>query len=166
MASSKPKEPGFWFRQRPSHGMTFTWSCGRITRMGFMTCSAKQEWMEPSLTAMRIGRKCSITISIFTSNRWLGRFSRFITRINIWRGLLTQVEFDRNDLSLWVRKPCINDPKTDEYVREHVTRYVRMHRAFRPLFYNIADELGQGDQIRPNDFCHAPHCTIKFAEYL
>jgi hypothetical protein len=93
-------------------------------------------------------------------------FSIYHKNQPLWRGLLTQVEFDRNDLSLWVRKPCINDPKTDEYVREHVTRYARMHRAFRPLFYNIADELGQGDQIRPNDFCHAPHCTIKFAEYL
>ncbi len=69
-------------------------------------------------------------------------------------------------MDLWVRKPCINDPKTDEYVRDHLTRYVRIHRAFRPLFYNIADELGQGEQIHPNDFCHSTFCTIKFAEYL
>ena len=84
----------------------------------------------------------------------------------LWRGLLNQVMLDRNNMDLWVRKPCINDPKTDEYVNEHLTRYVRIHRAFRPLFYNIADELGQGDQIRPNDFCHSTFCTIKFAEYL
>jgi hypothetical protein len=84
----------------------------------------------------------------------------------LWRGLLHQVELDRNNMDLWVRKPCINDPKTDEYVNDHLTRYVRMHRAFRPLFYNIADELGQGDQIRPNDFCHSTFCTIKFAQYL
>lgn len=84
----------------------------------------------------------------------------------LWRGLLAQIEFDRNNLELWVRKPCINDPKTDEYVREHLTRYVRLHRAFRPLFYNIADELGQGDQIRPNDFCHSDHCVSGFAKYL
>ncbi len=84
----------------------------------------------------------------------------------LWRGLLNQIELDRNNMDLWVRKPCINDPKTDEYVQEHLTRYVRLHRAFRPLFYNIADELGQGDQIRPNDFCHSSFCTIKFAQYL
>ena len=84
----------------------------------------------------------------------------------LWRGLLAQIEFDRNNLDLWIRKPCINDPKTDEYLREHLTRYVRLHRAFRPLFYNIADELGQGDQIRPNDFCHSEHCVTGFAEYL
>ena len=84
----------------------------------------------------------------------------------LWRGLLHQVMLDRNNMDLWVRKPCINDPKTDEYVNDHLVRYVRLHRAFRPLFYNIADELGQGDQIRPNDFCHSTFCTIKFAEYL
>ena len=84
----------------------------------------------------------------------------------LWRGLLDQIEHDRNNLDLWVRQPCINDPKTDEYVASHLRKYVRMHRAFRPLFYNIADELGQGDQIRPNDFCHSSYCTLKFAQYL
>jgi Beta-galactosidase trimerisation domain len=84
----------------------------------------------------------------------------------LWKGLIAKVQQDRNNLKLWVRQPCVNDPKTDEYVREHLRQYVRQHRAFRPLFYNIADELGQGDQIKPNDFCHSEHCTIKFAEYL
>ena len=93
-------------------------------------------------------------------------FSIYHKNQPLWRGLLNQIELDRNNLELWVRQPCINDPKTDEYVAEHLRRYVRLHRAFRPVFYNIADELGQGDQIRPNDFCHSKHCTIKFAEYL
>lgn len=93
-------------------------------------------------------------------------FSIYHKNQPLWRGLLAQIEFDRNNLDLWVRKPCINDPKTDDYVREHLTRYVRLHRAFRPLFYNIADELGQGDQIRPNDFCHSDYCVSGFAKYL
>lgn len=84
----------------------------------------------------------------------------------LWKGLIAKVQQDRENLKLWVRQPCLNDPKTDEYIHEHLRRYVRQHRAFRPLYYNIADELGQGDQIRPNDFCHSEHCTIKFAEYL
>ena len=83
-----------------------------------------------------------------------------------WRGLLTKVSMDRENLDLWVRHPCVNDPETDRYVREHLTRYVRERRAFRPLFYNIADELGQGDQISPNDFCHSKFCAEKFTEYL
>jgi len=84
----------------------------------------------------------------------------------LWRGLLNRIVSDRNNLDLWIRQPCVNDPKTDEYVQDHLRGYVRRHRAFRPLFYNIADELGQGDQIRPNDFCHSTFCTLKFAQYL
>ena len=84
----------------------------------------------------------------------------------LWKGLIANVQQDRDNLKLWVRQPCLNDPKTDEYIHAHLRRYVRQHRAFHPLFYNIADELGQGDQIKPNDFCHSEHCTIKFAEHL
>lgn len=84
----------------------------------------------------------------------------------LWKGLIAKVMQDRKNLGLWVRQPCLNDPRTDEYVTAHLKQYVRQHRAFRPLYYNIADELGQGDQIKPNDFCHSEHCTIKFAEYL
>ncbi|MGH9328161.1 MAG: beta-galactosidase trimerization domain-containing protein, partial [Terriglobia bacterium] len=93
-------------------------------------------------------------------------FSIYHKNQPLWRGLISQIAYDRNNMRLWVRQPCLNDPKTDEYLRKHITRYAREHRAFRPLFYNIADELGQGDQIRPNDFCHSPYCTAKFAEYL
>lgn len=93
-------------------------------------------------------------------------FSIYHKNQPLWRGLLVEFERDRDNMELWVRKPCVNDPKTDEYVRNRLTAYVKQHRAFRPLFYNIADELGQGDQIRPNDFCHSAHCTTKFAEYL
>ena len=83
-----------------------------------------------------------------------------------WRTLLTKVSMDRENLDLWVRDPCINDPKTTEYLRKHITQFARQHGPYRPLFYNVADELGQGDQIRPNDFCHSKFCTEKFADYL
>jgi len=83
-----------------------------------------------------------------------------------WRALLTKASQDRTNMDLWVRSPCLNDPETVEYLQENLTRYVREHRPFRPLCYNIADELGQGDQISPNDFCHSKYCTAKFAEFL
>ncbi len=83
-----------------------------------------------------------------------------------WRTLLTKVSMDRQNLDLWVRSPCLNDPETIAYLKKNLTRYVRDHRAFRPLFYNIADELGQADQIKPNDFCHSKFCTEGFADYL
>ncbi len=93
-------------------------------------------------------------------------FANYHKKQPLWKGLLEQVQHDRDNLKLWVRQPCVNDPATDAYVRNHLVGFVRQHRAFRPLFYNIADELGQGDQIKPNDFCHSEYCTVKFAEYL
>ncbi len=83
-----------------------------------------------------------------------------------WRTLLTKVSVDRENLDLWVRSPCLNDPETISYLHKNLTRYARDHRPYRPLFYNIADELGQADQIRPNDFCHSEFCTAKFAAFL
>lgn len=93
-------------------------------------------------------------------------FSIYIKDRPLWYNVVNRFSTDRENLKLWVRKPCINDPKTDDYLRENLTRYVREHKAFRPLYYNIADELGQGWQIKANDFCHSDYCTAKFAQYL
>ena len=84
----------------------------------------------------------------------------------LWRDVIAKVRADRSNLEHWVRQPCVNDPATQKYVNDRVQRYVRQHRAFRPLYYCISDELGQGDQISANDFCHSVHCTLAFAEYL
>lgn len=83
-----------------------------------------------------------------------------------WRDTLAKVRSDRANLDHWVRKPCLNDPSTQKYVSERIQRYASQHKAFRPLYYCIADELGQGDQISANDFCHSTHCTLAFADYL
>ncbi len=85
---------------------------------------------------------------------------------SLWRDLIAKVRSDRGNMEHWVRTPCVNDPATQKYVSDRVQRYVRQHRAFRPLYYCIADELGQGDQISANDFCHSIHCTVAFAQYL
>ena len=93
-------------------------------------------------------------------------FSIYINHRQIWYDVVNNFSTDRENLKLWVRKPCLNDPQTDAHLRERLTRYVREHKAFRPLYYNIADELGQGWQIKANDFCHSEFCTAKFAAYL
>ncbi len=93
-------------------------------------------------------------------------FSIYHKDQSLWRGLIAKFGTDRGNLDLWVRNPCINDPETDKYIHDRLSRFARERRAYRPLYYNIADELGQGDQIRPNDFCHSKFCAEKFAEYL
>jgi hypothetical protein len=93
-------------------------------------------------------------------------FSIYINHRQLWYGVVNNFSTDRENLKLWVRQPCLNDPKTDTVLHERLTRYVREHKAFRPLYYNIADELGQGWQIKANDFCRSEFCTAKFAAYL
>lgn len=93
-------------------------------------------------------------------------FSIYINHRQLWYDVVNNFSTDRENLKLWVRQPCLNDPKTDARLHERLTRYVRQHKAFRPLYYNIADELGQGWQIKANDFCHSEFCTAKFAAFL
>ena len=93
-------------------------------------------------------------------------FAIYHKELPLWRELISKVRSDRSNLKHWVRTPCLNDPETQKYVREHLQNYVRQHRAYRPLYYTIADELGQGDQISANDFCHSRHCALAFSEYL
>jgi hypothetical protein len=83
-----------------------------------------------------------------------------------WRELLARFSRNRKNLELWVRSPCVNDPRTTEYFEKYLPKYVRAYRAFRPLFYDLSDELGQGAQTEPNDFCHSKFCTDKFSDYL
>lgn len=93
-------------------------------------------------------------------------FAIYHKDLMMWRDTISKVRADRGNLEHWIRKPCLNDPETQKYVRDNLQKYVRRFRAFRPLYYTIADELGQADQVSANDFCHSPHCATAFAEYL
>jgi len=92
-------------------------------------------------------------------------YSIYHKDLPMWRDLIAKVRTDRSNLDHWVRRPCLNDPATQKYVSDRLQRYVREHRPFQPLYYNIADELGQGDQLSANDFCHSTHCALAFSNY-
>ena len=62
---------------------------------------------------------------------------------------------------LW-RAFCPNDPGTVKVAADRFAAVVRQHKGFRPLFQNMADEAGIGDQTRPFDFCYCPFCMDKF----
>ena len=64
-----------------------------------------------------------------------------------WRDVISSVRADRANLDLWIRQPCLNDPKTTEYVRERVQKYVQQHRAFSPL---VLHHLGRTRSGRPD----------------
>ena len=84
--------------------------------------------------------------------------------LQMWREAIAKVRSDRSNLDHWVRQPCLNDPATQKYVNERVQRYVApASRLPPPLYYSIADELRQADQISANDFCHSLHCALAFS---
>lgn len=64
-----------------------------------------------------------------------------------WRFAETKRAYDRNpqDLAAFRRAPSLSDPHWQNLVRERLRRIVRAHRAFRPLYYNLADEPGIAD---------------------
>ena len=84
----------------------------------------------------------------------------------LWKELVRRFMENRNDWKLLVRDPCFNDPKTFEYAREVLSRQVDKYKKFQPLFYDLADEIGIGDQIAPLDLCHSNFCIRGFAQYL
>lgn len=85
---------------------------------------------------------------------------------SLWKDLVRRFMENRTDWKLLIRDPCFNDPKTFEYAREVLSRQVNKYKHLRPLFYDLSDELGVGDQIAPLDLCHSKFCIRAFAQYL
>lgn len=66
---------------------------------------------------------------------------------------------------LW-RDFCPNSPGAVAEACERLAGVVRLHKGFRPLFYNMADEAGITDQCKPFDYCYCPWCMDKFRRQL
>jgi hypothetical protein len=67
--------------------------------------------------------------------------------------------------TLW-RASCPSDPGVRAKMRERVVNTVVQHKCIRPMFYNLADEHGTGDQAAPFDFCYCKHCLHRFRVWL
>ncbi len=67
--------------------------------------------------------------------------------------------------TLW-RASCPSDRGVQAKMRERIMNTVIQHKNVRPMFYNLADEAGTGDQGAPNDFCHCKHCLDRFRTWL
>ncbi|MGH7142610.1 MAG: hypothetical protein ACREJ2_00580, partial [Planctomycetota bacterium] len=57
-----------------------------------------------------------------------------------------------NDPYLFHRRPSLTDPGTWDKVRDRLLSVVNEVKGYRPLFYNVADEIGIGDQSEPTDY--------------
>ncbi len=67
--------------------------------------------------------------------------------------------------TLW-RASCPSDRGVQARMRERIINTVVQHKNVRPMFYNLADEAGTGDQGAPFDFCHCKHCLEHFRTWL
>jgi Beta-galactosidase len=67
--------------------------------------------------------------------------------------------------TLW-RAGCPSDRGVQAKVRERIMNTVNQHKSVRPMFYNLADEAGTGDQGAPFDFCFCKHCMDRFRQWL
>ncbi|MFO7900436.1 MAG: beta-galactosidase [Planctomycetota bacterium] len=67
--------------------------------------------------------------------------------------------------TLW-RASCPSDPGVRAKMHERVMNTVIQHKCIRPMFYNLADEHGTGDQAAPFDFCYCKHCLHRFRVWL
>lgn len=58
----------------------------------------------------------------------------------------------RDAYPLW-RRPCLHEEGTYDRVEANYSKIVSTHRDDHPMFYNLADEIGLGDQSGAMDFC-------------
>jgi len=97
--------------------------------------------------------------------RWLA-FYHQTGRIGFeWQPLREVYRKTRNKCLL-IRKHCLNDPTIMSIFKAKIQDIVTKHKAYAPLFYDIADETGIGDLVGPLDLCFCPHCMIKMREWL
>jgi len=83
-----------------------------------------------------------------------------------WNSIKQKVAADPYNTSLLVRIPSFEDPATDEAIRSTVQQIVKYHSPHRPIFFNLADEIGIGDQSGVIDFDHSVFARNAFMHYL
>lgn len=83
-----------------------------------------------------------------------------------WNAVRGMLERDPYNMFIKVRSPSFEDPATDTALETTTRSIVKAHKARRPLFYNLADEIGIGDQSAPIDFDHSYFARNAFISYL
>jgi hypothetical protein len=85
-----------------------------------------------------------------------------------WRFLEIRKVYRDNprDPRAFVREPSLSDPGWQEKIRERLTATVRVHRAYRPLFYDLGDEPGIAGLSALWDFDFSPHSLAGMRSWL
>ena len=70
-----------------------------------------------------------------------------------WDSIMEQYAKDPRNVQLRHRENSLSSPQSFEKLRELYSQGVTRHADDRPMFYNLADEIGFGDQSGAKDFC-------------
>lgn len=70
------------------------------------------------------------------------------------------------DPRAFVREPSLSDPAWQAKIRDRLTETVRVHRARRPLFYDLGDETGIAGLSAFWDFDFSPHSLAAMRLWL
>ncbi|MEA1997473.1 MAG: hypothetical protein U9N45_07525, partial [Gemmatimonadota bacterium] len=114
----------------------------------------------------RSGQVLARNFDTYVDNICWRVFSPYHKWRHTWRAVKKQAAAAPYNMSLLVRRPSFEDPATDEAVRTTVRRIVNYHKPHRPIFFNLADEIGIGDQSGPIDFDHSIFARNAFINYL
>lgn len=85
-----------------------------------------------------------------------------------WRFLELKRRYqdDPGDASVFIREPSLSDPSWLGRIRRRVAANVRAFEAYRPLFYNLADEPGIADLSAFWDFDFSTYSLSAMREWL
>jgi hypothetical protein len=100
-------------------------------------------------------------------HNWRSILDRYVrTRARARRDGVKMISRDDHYRKVLWRDFCPNAPGALAESRERLAGVVRLHKGFRPLFYNMADEAGITDQCKAFDYCYCPWCMDKFRQRL
>ena len=83
-----------------------------------------------------------------------------------WRFIEAKKAYRDGDPRAFLREPSLSDPLWQARIRERLAETVRLHRAHRPLFYDLGDEPGIADLSAFWDFDVSPHSLAGMREWL
>ena len=85
-----------------------------------------------------------------------------------WRFVEVKKAYRDNpqDLRAFMREPSLSDPEWQKRIRDRLTETVRVHRAHRPLFYDLGDEPGIAGLSAFWDFDFSPHSLAGMRRWL
>jgi len=70
------------------------------------------------------------------------------------------------DKKCLIRKPCFNDPSFWEDIKPRLQRLIKPFISYKPLLYDLRDELSIGSFASPMDYCFSDHTLQAFREWL